>query len=349
VVNSEQRVGNSEKSGGVLLVVLGVLAAMGVVVSLLASYALERSMLAETRGSESRSEVGSRLSGAIQAAVASLNAFTEVADGLHHPSEGWGRPAYVFSAWPTELDGIEVQIFDESSKAGLELLSAEQMESLLEEAGLTRGQAGELTDLLFDWMDPDDEERPQGRENRNIGLSRDPWVPNRVPLYWEEVWKIPEWSEVVYDSEGKLKEWAKNFSQGFSLEHDLPANINSVDRQFVEWMSDADLIPYPNWLDRRDGFDREDGSADDRVLTEMPGGDESMGDLFSADSQLFRIRAGIRVGGRFVWKEAWVKKSSEQGQGARSGGDQESQWGSWELVDVRKGLSLVLDEQTEEE
>ncbi|MBC2603108.1 type II secretion system protein GspK [Puniceicoccus vermicola] len=343
------------RQGGVLLVVLGVLAAMGMVVSLLASYALERSLLAETRGGESRSGVGLRLSSAIEAGMASLHAFEEIAEGLHDPSEGWGRPAELLSGWPTELDGIEVQIFDESNRPGLSLLGEDQLLDLLEESGFSKGEASELRDLLLDWMDEDDDERYQGRENSNLGRGRDPWVPNRMPKSWNEIWSIPEWGEAAFDGQGALLPWAEEFSSRFSLDHDSPANINSVDREMVEWLHDADVISYPSWLDERDGIDNEEGTENDRVLTELPGGEDGeMGELFSSESQVLRIRASLLVGERYVWKEAWIAKDSEgeEQEGQRpepvNSEEGEAAWGNWKLIDVREGLSLVLDDEKKE-
>jgi hypothetical protein len=286
--------------------------------------------------------------------------FEEVSGGLHHPSEGWGRPAKLLSGWPEGLEGVEVEIFDESTRPGLSLLEEGQWLELLEEFGFSAGEASELRDLLLDWMDEDDDERFQGRENSDLGRSRDPWVPNRPPRSWSEVWSIPEWREAAFDERGQILPWAGQLSSFFSLEHDAPANINAVDSSAVEWLNDAGLIPYPGWLDERDGRDNEPGSADDRILTELPGGgDEGMGQLFSADSQVLRIRASLRVGERFVWKEAWITRIEEEeeereppGNGPRirvESGDEagvgESTLGEWRVFDVREGLSLVLEEE----
>lgn len=345
----------SQKRGGVLLVVLGVLVALGMVVSLLASYALERSLLAETRGAESRSGAGLRLSSAIEAAVASLMVFEEVGGKLHHPSEGWGKPAELLSGWPDELNGIELEIFDESSRPGLALLEEEDLLTLLEESGFSKGDASELSDLLLDWIDEDDRERYQGRENSDLGSVRDPWVPNRSPVSWSEVWGIPEWREAAIDEDGQLLPWARQFSNLFSLDHDAPANINSVDAEMVELLNDAGLIPYPGWLDERDGVDNRAGSDDDRILSDLPGGDEGgLGKMFSAESRVLRIRASLRVGERFVWKEVWISKESE-GNGRDSPNSNREQasetssgWGPWKLIQVKEGLSLVLEDPQEE-
>ena len=345
--------------GGVLLVVLGVLVAMGVVVTLLASYALERALLAETRGAESRSGTGAKLSGAIEAGVAALIVFEEVAEGLHHPSEGWGRPAEALSGWPTELEGVELEIFDESTRPGLSLVTEDQWLDILEESGLSTGEASELRDLLLDWIDEDDDERFQGRENSELGRARDPWVPNREPRSWSEVWSIPEWRDAAFDERGQILPWAEQLTSLFSLEHDSPANINAVDSGTVEWLNDAGIIPYPGWLDERDGVDNEPDSGDERILSELPGGDdEGLGGLFSAESEVLRIRASLRVGQRFVWKEVWIAKdgggrSNGEGSSPRGGRDSgetrqnsASAWGGWNLIDVREGLSLVLEEET---
>lgn len=339
--------------------VLGVLAATGMVVALLASYALERALLAETRGAESRSGVGGQLAGAIEAGVGALSAFEEVAEGgLHHPSEGWGRPADMLSGWPAALEGVEVEVFDESSRPGLSLLDEDQLQAILEELGLSKAQASELRDLLLDWMDEDDDQRIRGRENSDLGRQRDPWVANRPPQNWDEVWGIPEWGEEAFDEDGELLPWARQFSSMFSLDHDRPANINSADAATVEWLGEAGLLPYPDWLDRRKGVDNVHGTADDRILRELPGGDDDrLGELFSAESQVLRVRASMRVGQRYVWKEAWIAKErdgngrSGPDRGRDSGGGRNtgeaSPWGSWSILDVREGLSLVLDETEE--
>tara|TARA_R100000027_G_scaffold61790_1_gene53414 strand:- start:14769 stop:15827 length:1059 start_codon:yes stop_codon:yes gene_type:complete len=345
------------QSGGVLLVVLGVIASMGMVIALLSSYALERSLLAETRGATSQNGVGSRLSGAIEASIAVLSAFEEVGDGLHDPSEGWGRPSEVLSGWPASLAEVEVEVFDESSRPGLSLLQETQLLDLLEESGFSKGKASELTDILFDWMDEDSEERYQGRENSSLGAGRDPWVPNRAPKSWGEVWAIPEWRAEAFGPQGELLPWAQRFSNSFSMDHDSPGNLNAVDEDTADWLHEAGLIPYPTWIDDRDGLDNEMGSDDDRVISEVPGGEDGeLGGLFGADSQVLRVRASMRVGERFVWKEVWIARDSGEGDGDEgndansSGGEEEasSPWGSWELIDVRNGLSLVLDDGQEE-
>ncbi|MEM0966853.1 MAG: hypothetical protein AAGJ81_11945 [Verrucomicrobiota bacterium] len=357
--------------GGVLLVVLGVLAAMGVVVSLLASYTLERALLAETRGAESISGVNIKLSSAIETGVAALSAFEEVAGSLHSPSEGWGVPAEVMSGWPSTLEGVTVEIFDESSKPGLSLLAEDDLKELLDEAGFSKGEASELGDLLLDWIDEDSDQRFQGRENSAVGRDDDLWIANRPPRSWDEVWEIPEWKEVAFDEEGNLRDWASRFSSLFSLDHDLPANINTVDRDLVEWLSEANLISNPLWLDRRDGRDNELGSEDDRILTEIPE-EASLGDLFSAESQVLRIRASAEVGERSVWKEVWISRETESDNDRGSedpdieipsepeldlprendesnGEGAAGVWGEWTIFDVRGGLALSLEEGAEEE
>ena len=357
MVNRRESPAAAERRGGILLVVLGVLAAMGVVVSLLASYALERSLLAETRGAEASTEAAERLSGAIEASLAVLGSFEEVAGSFRHPGEGWGKPAELLEGWPAPLRGVEVRVFDESSRPGLSRLGEGELETLLEESGFSRGEAAELRDLLLDWIDEDDDERLQGRENERIGSRRDPWVANRPPEGWEEVWAIPEWGEAALDEDRNLREWARRFSTSFSLEHDLPANVNTVDAGLVEWLDEADLIADPGWLDERDGPDNRSGSADDRILSEVPEGEA--GDLFSSESRLLRIRAGLRVGQRFVWKEVWISRGEGDGEANRGGEDEEepaggrggdagrdafSPWGGWEIAKTREGLSLVLDD-----
>ena len=346
------------RTGGVLLVVLGVIVAMGVVVTLLASYALERALLAETRGAETRTGAGDRLAGAIEASMAVVGVFEEVAGGLHSPAEGWGDPAELLAGWPAALAGIDVEVVDESSRPGLSLLGERELKILLEEFGLRRGTATEMADLLLDWMDEDDDQRIQGRENRGRISDRDPWVANRPPVSWEEVWSIPEWREQAFDSDGNMEEWARRFSSWFTLEHEEPANINTVDSDLVEWLAEARLISSPNWLDQRSGFDNQPGTADDRILTELPGGDEGLGALFSTESRVLRIRASERVGERRVWKEAWVARSDGDDREGRNGrdnpnnpgirnpasgsqqeGDGFSPWGGWEILEVRGGLS----------
>ncbi len=332
--------------------VLGVIVAMGVVVTLLASYALERSLLAETRGAETRSGAGDRLSGAIEASMAVVGIFEEVAGRLHHPSEGWGDPVGLLGGWPPALAGVEVEVADESSRPGFSLLGESELRVLLEELGIQRGKAAEMADLLLDWMDEDDDQRMRGRENRGRISSRDPWVANRPPVSWEEVWSIPEWGEEAFDSDGRLEEWARKFSSWFTLEHEEPANINTVDPELVEWLADADLIANPIWLDQKAGPDNIPGTADDRVLSELPGGDEGLGALFSSESRVLRIRASERVGERRVWKEAWVSRTRGEdrsgrndrgrpraGGGSPPGGSGFSPWAGWEILEVRGGLS----------
>lgn len=354
------------RRGGVLLVVLGVLAALGVVISLLGSYALERSLLAETRGAEAETEASRRIAGAIEAAVAVVSSFEEVAGTLRHPSEGWGRPAELLEGWPPRLAGIEVEIFDESNRPGLGLLEEEELEKLLAESGFSRGEAAELADLLLDWIDEDDDERLQGRENGPLARDRDPFVANRAPVSWDEVWSIPEWGEAAFDGDGRLRDWARRFAGAFSLEHDGPANVNALDPEVAEWFHDAGLISDPRWLEDRYGPDNDWGSDDDRILEEVP---EGAGDFLSSESRLLRVRAGLRAGERYVWREAWIAKEEDgrAGRGEESEapsagqprievggrtngtdrGGENTVWGGWRLLEVREGLSLVLEEPAE--
>ncbi len=341
--------------------VLGVLAALGIVVSLLGSYALERALLAETRGGRSESETPAKLASAIEASVAVLSAFEEVSGSLRAPSEGWGRPAELLEGWPPALAEVEVEVFDESGLPGLVRLEENDLKSILEELGLSRGRAAELGDLLLDWMDADSDERFQGRENTALSRDDEPWVANRPPVSWDEVWAIPEWREEAFDADGRLTEWARLFSSSFSLENRGAANINSLPEETADLLYEARLISNPRWMRDRRGFDDEAGTGDDRVLSELPPGSEEAGNLLDTEAGLLRIRAGTKVGERYVWKEVWISRGSGEGGSPRNrngggttddpqtggGGNSASQWGGWEILDVRDGLSLVLEEPVE--
>jgi len=354
---------DGNRRGGVLLVVLGVLVALGIVVSLLGSYALERALLAETRGGKAETGTGYKLASAIETSVAVLTVFEEVGGTLRSPAEGWGNPAELLEGWPEELAGVEVEVFDESARPGLGQLEESDLKGILEELGLSRGKADELGDLLLDWMDEDRDERFQGRENTALSRDDDPWVANRTPGSWEEIWAIPEWGEEAYDPDGQLREWARLFSRSFSLRNEGAANINAVDDETVELLHDAQLIGNPRWLEDRRGFDDEIGTEDDEVLSEMPTGMEEAGNLLGLEAKLLRVRAGMKVGERYVWKEVWLSRASDEedsnGEGERppeptarseeGRGNGASSWGEWELLEVRDGLSLVLEETVENE
>lgn len=352
----------NRRRGGVLLVVLGVLVAMGIVISLMASYALERALLAETRGGKASMGTQVKLASAIEAAMAVLAAFEDVAGGFRSPEEGWRDPVELLEGWPEALSGVEVSVTDESGRPGLTALTESQLKSVLEELGLSRGEAAELGDLLLDWIDEDSDERFGGRENTALSRDTEPWVANRLPKSWDEVWAIPEWGEAVFDGDGNLMDWAALFSASFSLEHEGAANINALDRAAAELLYEAGLIANPLWIEDRDGMDDEVGTGDDRIFSELPASASNAEGLLSVDAQLLRIRAGMKVGERFVWKEAWIAKGERSSQRPRNDdsddtprvvseprdeGENErndSRWSGWEIVNVRDGLSLVLED-----
>jgi hypothetical protein len=348
----------SPARGSILLVVLGVLVAVALVVTQLADYALQRGALAEVRRGESASEVADQLSGSLEAAVAVLASFREVEPDLRHPAQGWGEPARLLAAWPEELSGVEVRVWDESARIGWSRVGPRSLRDLLEGVGLRRGQVEAMVDVYLDATDEDEDQRLRGRENRPNPAPDEPWVANRPLRSWAELWEIPEWREAAWTEEGELVDWARGLTEVFSLRHEESANVNTMPAKSLEWLREAGMLSSLGWWERgeiRRGEWMETIPASAGAIAS---------DWLGTSASLLRIRASRPLGQRVFWKEVWIQSqegedtagngedASRPGGGGGAGnepGGHLSSWGEWEIVEFREGIEPAADEEEVEE
>ncbi len=208
----------------------------------------------------------------LETTFAVLNLFAELDGGICAPAQGWSKPLdFAGIEIPEDLQ-VNVKIEDETGKFSLNKALKERnvdfFHAVFEVMGVPAHDADPLMGFLFDWVDPDEDKDATGGAEKDYYERLDPpCKPPDGPIQsWEELRLIRGVNELFYGEEGKPTTFHHQFTELFSLHHELPVNINTADGPVLSVLSrfaGVDLAAMQTFLRGDDG---EAGTADDRYL-----------------------------------------------------------------------------------
>lgn len=211
----------------------------------------------------------------MEVAVAVLADVKAIDNALYSPAQGWNDPlAYAEIEAP---DGIEVtfRFIDESAKVGINQLDEGSLFLLFDEMEFEADDNQELSAVLLDWIDADDDARLDGGEARDYSTSDLEMSPANAPLKsLEELKYLLLWNEIFFDDTGSPNE---NFRV---LENSL--TVFEIERVNVNAASDLALKTLVGFNDLEIDAIREYLLGDDKVAnTEDDNYFESSDELLS--------------------------------------------------------------------
>ncbi len=220
----------------------------------------------------------------------SLAVVQEVAlidDGkLHAPEQGWADPlAYAGIAVPNDWE-VSVEIRDEGGKLPINTMNESQLNRLLEDSlDFDFGTSRELSSVLLDWIDPDDNRRLNGAESEDY-LDRNPpyRAANRPLQSLGELRLLETWDEEFFDENGRPNDLFRQLEGMVSVLNTGPVNLNSAPAPVMESLS-RNQDWNPDYI-----FD----GLDEPYLKEPPASADSS--LLGAEVGLLRVTVSVRRG-----------------------------------------------------
>jgi len=251
----------------------------------------------------------------MEAALAVVREVALIDDGkLYAPEQGWGDPLEYAGIRVPDGWEVSVEIRDEGGKLPINTMSEAQLNRLLEETlDFDFGTSRELSSVLLDWRDADDDRRLNGAESDDY-LGRDP--PYRAangPLQsLEELRLLKVWEDEFFDDEGRPGERFAQLDELVSVYHGGTVNLNAAPRPVLDALSERQ-----DW----DGEYIFDG-LEKPYLEEPP--DAVDRELASVEVGLLRVNVSLIRGEVPFTLSALVEpdfgEGDEGGGGARGGG-----------------------------
>jgi general secretion pathway protein K len=247
----------------------------------------------------------------LEVALATIHEVGLIDEGkLHAPEQGWGDPlSYAGIQVPNGWE-VSVSIRDESGKLPINTMSEEALNRMLEESfDFDFGTARELSSMLLDWIDPDDNRRLNGAESEDYLRRNPPYRAANKPLQsLEELRLLEVWEDEFFDRTGRPNELFQRLDGMVSVLHGTPPNLNSSPQDVLELLA------------LQDGYDERflfDGLGDLPYLRELPGSANSQES--GVEARLLRVTVSLRRGQVPFTVSALVEPNFE-GSGSGGGG-----------------------------
>lgn len=181
---------------------------------------------------------------------------------LYAPEQGWSDPLrYAGVDVPNGWE-VSVRIEDESGKLPINTMSEDALNRMLEETfEFDFGTARELSSMLLDWRDPDENRRLNGAESEDYLARNPPYRAANSPLQsLDELRLLEVWEDEFFDEEGRPNELFQRLSAMVSVYHSGSINLNRASPETLELLA------------LQDGYDEDflfDG-LDKPYLTRLP-------------------------------------------------------------------------------
>jgi general secretion pathway protein K len=222
----------------------------------------------------------------LEVSLATIQEVALIDDGkLFAPEQGWRDPIeYAGIEVPNGWE-LSVQVQDEGGKLPINAMKEPELNRFLEEIfEFDFGTSRELSSMLLDWIDEDDNRRLNGAESDDYLRRNPPYRAANAPLQsLEELRLIEVWEDEFFDEDGQPNERFERLSSLVSVIHGGSVNLNKAPPEVLELLG---LI---------DGYDEEfifDG-LDDPFLRSLP---PSASTLSSVEVSLLRVTVSLRRG-----------------------------------------------------
>ncbi|TVP79203.1 MAG: hypothetical protein EA353_06795 [Puniceicoccaceae bacterium] len=277
---------SQRKRGSVLIAVLGIILLLSFIVTRFIDEAVEdleyRAIFNEP------ANVRSFTYSMLEVALATIHEVGLIDDGkLYAPEQGWADPIeYARIEIPNGWE-VSISIRDESGKLPINTMSEASLNRMFEESfDFDFGTARELSSVLLDWIDPDDNRRLNGAESEDYLRRNPPYRAANRPLQsLKELRLLKVWEDHFFDESGQPNERFYQLEGMVSVLHSGPANLNSSPQQVLEMLA------------LQDGYDQRslfDGLGDLPYLRQPPGSANRQES--GVEAQLLRITVSLARG-----------------------------------------------------
>ena len=254
----------------------------------------------------------------LEVALATIHEVALIDEGkLYAPEQGWADPiSYAGIRIPNGWE-VTIQIQDESGKLPINTMDEAMLNRMLEESfDFDFGTARELSSMLLDWRDPDDNRSLNGAESDDYLRRNPPYRAANGPLQsLEELRLLEVWEDEFFDEDGRPNERFAQLDSMASVINSGSSNINSSPQSVL------DLLGLQGGYDADNIFD---GLNDLPYLQQVPGGGSGGGS--GVEITLLRVTVSLWRGQVPFTVSALVEPSfnTEGGaSGAAPGGDSE--------------------------
>ncbi|MGB0409708.1 MAG: general secretion pathway protein GspK [Opitutales bacterium] len=205
---------------------------------------------------------------------------------LYAPEQGWSNPIeYAGIEVPNGWE-LSIEIQDEGGKLPINTMSEAMLNKLLEETlEFDFGTARELSSMLLDWIDENDQRRLNGAESEDYLRRNPPYRAANRPLQsLEELRLLEVWEDEFFDDDGRPNARFNQLSQMVSVIHSGAVNLNKAPAEVLERLA------------LQDGYDGEyifDG-LDQPYLKKLPA--EANPSTSSVEVELLRVTLSLRRG-----------------------------------------------------
>ncbi|MFP4157607.1 MAG: general secretion pathway protein GspK [Opitutales bacterium] len=275
------------RRGSVLVAVLAVLMLLTILVTRFLEEALEdleyRSIFSEPI------DMRSYAYSLMEISLATIQEVALIDEGkLYAPEQGWSDPlAYSGIEVPNGWE-VSVRIQDEGGKLPLNTIDESLLNHLLEEKlDFDFGTSRELSSMLLDWIDSDDNRRLNGAESQDYLSRNPPYRAANAPLQsLGELRLLEVWEDEFFDEMGRPNERFEQLAKLVTVHYGGQLNLNTASAELIE------LLALQDGYDDRSLFDGLD--PDSPYLRSLP--DAANGQISGVEVKLLRLSVTVRRG-----------------------------------------------------
>lgn len=253
--------------GSVLVAVLGML----FIASLMITFIIERAIrdIAYRGLHDNRPDLQREAYSAMMAGMAVLEEIKLFDGKLYGPQQGWARALSEADYRPSQGYDVSINIVDESGKLPINEASAQPLRALLIALEISEFDIDLMLDTLFDWIDEDDQERPNGAEDATYDRQSPVYRPANAPLATlDDLRLIEHWDEAFFDEDGQPNEIFRKFSRCVSLYNEGKINVHTAPPFLLEALAYTDGTPIDSLLEYLVGPDGEADTGDETPIAD---------------------------------------------------------------------------------
>ncbi|MCH6257516.1 type II secretion system protein GspK [Puniceicoccaceae bacterium K14] len=219
----------------------------------------------------------------MEVAIAVLADVKEIEGSLYSPAQGWGNPLSYAEVEPPEGLQVSFNFIDESAKVGINQLDEASLFLLFDEMEFEPDESQELSDVLLDWIDEDDDARIDGAESRDYSTSELEMNPANAELEsLEELKYLILFDELFFDENGDPNAKFRRLEQSLTVHEIESVNINAASDLALRSLVGLSETATENVREYLNGDDEIPNTADDNY--------------FESADELASIAAGVDEG-----------------------------------------------------
>lgn len=165
----------------------------------------------------------------MEVCIAVLADVKEIEGSLYSPAQGWGDPLSYAEIEPPEGMSVSFKFIDESAKMGINELDEAAWFLLFDEMGFETDENQELSSILLDWIDEDDDARIDGAESRDYSTSEMDMSAANAPLEsLNELKHLILFDQLFFDENGDPNGYFKRLEEVLTVHEITTVNINAA-------------------------------------------------------------------------------------------------------------------------